>query len=144
MVLQLAVYEAEQQKSETLSGFQISTQFKGCHPSKKGWLVENKPQFNQRNLETNLKKQIKMSMNENEVRNHYQTGFCKYQQQCTKEHVNYICNDKYECKDITCKMRHPKICKIFKVFGKCMFDDCAYHHVNNTDNNKVKVLENEV
>ena len=71
-----------------------------------------------------------MSVNEKEVCKHYQTGFCKYRQQCTKEHVKKICNHKYECKDITCKMRHPKICKIFELFGKC--------------NNKVEELENEV
>ena len=43
-------------------------------------------------------------------------------------------------------MRHPKskICKMFEVFGKCKFDNCAYLHVDNTDNNKVEVLENEV
>ena len=81
-----------------------------------------------------------MSVNEKEVCKHYQTGFCKYRQQCTKEHVDEICNDKYECKEITCKMRHPKICKIFEVFGKCKFDNCAYLQVDNTDNNKAKAI----
>ena len=49
-----------------------------------------------------------MLMTENEVCKHNQTGYCKYRQQCTKEHVNEICNEKHECKDNACKMRHPK------------------------------------
>ena len=58
-----------------------------------------------------------MLMTENDVCKHNQTGFCKYRQQCTKEHVNEICNEKHECKDKTCTMRHPKRCKIFEDFG---------------------------
>ena len=80
-------------------------------------------------------------MNEKEVCWHNQTGFCKYRQQCTKEHVNEVCN---ECKDTACKMRHPKKCKTFEVFGNCKFDQCAYLHVDNETNKKMYVLENEV
>ena len=75
---------------------------------------------------------------------HDQTGFCKYRQQCTKEHVDEICKDNFRCKDLTCKKRHPKKCKNFDVFGKCKFTNCAYIHVDDGINNRVDCLEKYV
>ena len=85
-----------------------------------------------------------MSANKKELCRHNQTGFCKYRQQCTKEYVNEICNDNYECKEITCKMRHPKKCKTFELFGKCNSENCAYIHVKYETDDKFQVLENVV
>ena len=72
---------------------------------------------------------------------HNQTGFCKYRQQCTKEHFNEICKDNIKCTDPTCFKRHPKKCKNFDVFGKCKFTNCDYVHSDDEVNHKVKLLE---
>ena len=73
-----------------------------------------------------------------------QKGFCKYCMQCTKEHINQICPIQFQCNDLLCKMRHPKKCKTFDVYGKCKFSDCAYLHVKEVENSKVHALEIEV
>ena len=85
-----------------------------------------------------------MLSNRNKVCRHNQTGFCKYREQGTEDHVDEICNDKNECKDTFYKMRHPKKCKIFEIFGRCQFDNCAYLHVDNETKNKISALETEV
>ena len=82
-----------------------------------------------------------MSANKKELCRHNQTGFCKCRQQCTKEHVNEICYNNYECKIITCKVRHPKKCK---TFGQCNFENCAYIHLKYETNDKFQVIENVV
>ena len=59
----------------------------------------------------------------------YQTGFCKYKQNCTNRHEHELCTNIDECKEKGCNKRHPTICKKFRDKGKCRFDiDCAYHH----------------
>lgn len=73
-----------------------------------------------------------------------QKGFCKYRLQCSKEHVNEICQDHFQCKDFSCKLRHPKRCQAFDVDGKCRFTDCAYLHVKDGVNFKVDALERDV
>ena len=75
---------------------------------------------------------------------HNQTGFCKYRQQCKKEHVNEICPNIEICNDATCILRHPKTCKAFEDLCKCKFVNCAYRHINNRTNTKIEGLENAV
>ena len=80
----------------------------------------------------------------NVVCKHNQTGFCKYSQHCQKDHVVDICPNIDLCKDPTCTLRHPKICKTYEAHGKCHFVDCAYRHVDNRTNLKIEHLENVV
>ena len=81
-------------------------------------------------------------MSENiKICKHNQTGFCKYRQQCTKEHVNKICKEKFKCQDKTCNKHHPKKCKNFDVYGKCKFTNCAYIHSEDEVNQKVELLK---
>ena len=75
---------------------------------------------------------------------HNQTGFGKYRQQCTKEHVNKMCQNVEICNDQMCLLRHPKTCKAFEDLGKCKFVNCAYRHINNRKNTKIEGLENAV
>ena len=48
------------------------------------------------------------------------------------------------CKQPTCPLRHPKICKAFEALGKCQFVNCAYRHVDNRTNLKIDNLKNVV
>ena len=81
---------------------------------------------------------------EKSVSKYNQNGFCKYRLQCSKDHVNKICQNHLQCKDFSCKLQHPKRCQSFDVDGKCRFTDCAYLHVKDGVNFKVDGLEMEV
>ena len=66
---------------------------------------------------------------ENPICKFYQTGFCKFRQNCQKKHDIDICKNIEDCNDIECIKRHPKTCKNFKENGKCRFNsECAYLH----------------
>ena len=39
-------------------------------------------------------------------------GYCKYKEECNKDHVNEECKYGYKCEHVkTCALRHPKMCK---------------------------------
>ena len=66
---------------------------------------------------------------EGEICKHYKYGFCKFQDQCQKEHVEGECNALYACKSKVCNKRHPKVCKRFSLERFCKFgEECAYRH----------------
>ena len=71
------------------------------------------------------------------------TGYCKFKEECRKEHSKKVCGDK-KC-DRKCDKRHPKKCD-FK--ERCKFykkNCCAFsHEANAHDDEKVKTLENTV
>ena len=51
----------------------------------------------------------------------------------------------FPCLDTHCISRHPKVCKFYASFGRCKFgESCAYLHINNHLNSKVKDLESEI
>ena len=57
-----------------------------------------------------------------------QSGFCKFQSNCRKQHVMEICKN-MQCSMVTCIYRHPRMCRYFNNFGRCKFEDsCAYLH----------------
>ena len=55
-------------------------------------------------------------------------GYCKYQKNCHKNHENEICPNQ-TCEVKTCSLRHPKICRFYRDYGRCKFFPCAYMHV---------------
>ena len=57
-----------------------------------------------------------------------QSGFCKFQSHCRKQHIMEICNN-MQCSMVTCTYRHPRVCRYFINFGRCKFaDSCSYLH----------------
>ena len=89
------------------------------------------------------------------VCSHFKFGFCKFRENYRKQHVKEVC-DKSECEIRTCKFRHPRKCKFYDEYRRCMFDPCAFLHIN-TENNienlkseniaikeKLKELENDL
>ena len=57
---------------------------------------------------------------------HNQAGFCKYGDQCQKQHVNQNCSIT-PCKEPNCIKRHPKKCKYFSEHSFCKFkNNCEY------------------
>ena len=62
---------------------------------------------------------------------HDKFGFCKFQDQCRKEHLTDICLDLSACKTIkTCHKRHPKVCRRSSIDKFYRFGiNCAYFHV---------------
>ena len=76
---------------------------------------------------------------------HHKFGFCKFKQQCLKEHVETECEALSACKEIkSCRKRHPKTCRRFSLENFCQFGErCSYVHVAR-DHNKVafnKIVE---
>ena len=83
---------------------------------------------------------------------HYNTGYCKFNDQCRYPHYYTIC-EKSICKDIECKKRHPKTCRNGE---NCKFNKqnaCAYKHdahnqsqIKDTKNltDKTESIEKEV
>ena len=59
---------------------------------------------------------------------HFQTGFCKFWDQCRRRHEAGVCKS-LNCSSKTCKMRHPKMCKFFAQNQFCKFgENCCYRH----------------
>ena len=57
-------------------------------------------------------------------------GYCKFAEKCTKIHIGEVC-DKSVCDIKKCKLRHPKICQVFRDYKRCKFDPCAFKHLDN-------------
>ena len=75
---------------------------------------------------------------------YFQTGFCKFGDQCQKRHVKETC-ESMTCLHSLCIKRHPKVCKFFTTQQKCKFSDtCAYKHVISKDKSDISVLKNEL
>ena len=50
----------------------------------------------------------------------YQYGHCKFVGRCDKIHTTVTCNN-FPCQASECTKRHPRLCKNFAVYGRCMF-----------------------
>ena len=75
-----------------------------------------------------------------------QSGFCKYKDHCRKQHVMDICPTSM-CTNMTCLLRHPKVCKYFLNFRRCKFgESCAFLHgpEKQTDAESIRELEQEI
>ena len=63
---------------------------------------------------------------------HFQTGFCKFRDQCRRRHETAVCKSVI-CPSKTCKIRHPKMCKFFAQNQFCKFgENCCYRHTTST------------
>ena len=81
---------------------------------------------------------------EAKVCSYFQTGFCKFGDQCIKQHVQEICL-KLNCKPSNCRQRHPKECKHFSILQICRFgDSCSYKHVISPEKSHIKVLQQQM
>jgi hypothetical protein len=69
---------------------------------------------------------------EGPVCHHHKFGYCKFKQQCLKEHVKNECEDLSSCREIKfCRKRHPKICRRFSIENFCKFgEQCSYVHLS--------------
>ena len=75
-----------------------------------------------------------------------QSGFCKYQTNCRKQHIIDICPNTM-CSSMSCILRHPKVCKYFTNFRRCKFEEsCAYLHGpdNQMDEKNISELKQEI
>ena len=60
---------------------------------------------------------------------HFQTGFCKFAENCKWRHEKEICQIT-RCSSKACRKRHPKLCKFFALNNFCKFEDlCCYKHI---------------
>ena len=68
---------------------------------------------------------------------HHKYGYCKFQSQCQKRHVEGHCEALGACQQKTsCNKRHPKACKRFTLEKFCKFGlDCDYAHLNSDNSN---------
>ena len=77
---------------------------------------------------------------DNSVCRHHQTGYCKYESQCEKNHYNNICQVQV-CRSRACTDRHPRTCKYFANNGDCRYKDkCAYVHACGKEYEKQEML----
>ena len=75
-----------------------------------------------------------------------QSGFCKYKEHCRKQHVMDVCPTSM-CNNMSCLLRHPKVCKFFLSFMRCKFGEaCAFLHGpdKQTDAENISELEQEI
>ena len=75
---------------------------------------------------------------------HNQNGYCKFGKHCRNRHVEEICS-RTKCQQPSCEMRHPLICKFYRMYGNCKFENnCAFLHEASEEQVKVKLLEEKV
>ena len=65
---------------------------------------------------------------------YYQTGYCKFGENCRNLHIDDICSSNPNCEDKSCSKRHPRKCKYYCIYGHCKFGSkCAYLHFSLLD-----------
>ena len=69
---------------------------------------------------------------DDQICQHYNYGYCKFQKHFKKIHEEGQCDALAGCKEIkTFNKRHPKVCKRLSRQKFCKFGmDCAYLHVH--------------
>ena len=71
-----------------------------------------------------------------------QSGFCKFQSHCRKQHIMEICTNMH-CSIVTCILRHPNLCRYFTNFGRCKIaDSCSCLH--KTDDKTSEFLSEQI
>ena len=76
----------------------------------------------------------------------FKFGFCKYKDTCRKKHEYKICKNT-ACQIRNCPLRHPRICRYYRDFGRCKFDKlCAFKHIEAdlTLSKRLEILEKKV
>ena len=67
-------------------------------------------------------------MSINSVCRFNQFGFCKFQNNCFRKHVNSICEN-VRCLKSDCELRHPKMCRFYSEHSYCKFGEyCKFKH----------------
>ena len=75
---------------------------------------------------------------------YFQCGFCKFGENCRKQHVKEVCPIQ-SCAVSSCTKRHPKVCRYFLVQKSCKFGDhCSYKHISNSNQNNIDELKEKI
>ena len=75
--------------------------------------------------------------------NYNKFGFCKFGENCRKQHVNEICEE-MSCDVRSCVQRHPRECKFYKEYQRCKFGEwCHFAHIHKETEMQRITLENE-
>ena len=78
-------------------------------------------------------------------RQYYQTGFCKFRQNCRKMHQSVICQQNHDFKSLGCTLRDLKTYRSYEREGTCKFkEDCAYKHQKSQGPETVSSNEQEI
>ena len=86
---------------------------------------------------------------EEKICSYFKYGYCKYKEECRKQHNKEICELGSSCENSkVCPRRHPKFCQKLSLEGFCRHGDkCAYNHNKLTyqnitnDKNDIKVMK---
>ena len=79
----------------------------------------------------------------------HQHGHCKFADKCDKIHTNATC-DSFPCQDYECPKRHPRMCKYYALYGRCVYAErCSFLHFRfsggeQTASHGVQAIEQEV
>ena len=79
----------------------------------------------------------------------HQTGHCKFADKCVKIHTSATC-DSFPCQDRECPKRHPRMCKYYAMYGRCVYAErCSFLHFSfsggeQTAGHGVHAIEQEV
>ena len=58
----------------------------------------------------------------------HQHGHCKFADKCVKIHTSATC-DSFPCQDRGCPKRHPRMCKYYAMYGRCVYAErCSFLH----------------
>ena len=68
-------------------------------------------------------------------------GYCKFGEKCRKQHNKEICLEQ-SCEISQCNLRHPKVCKYYRNYGRCKFSPCAFKHEDRGHNSEI--VDNEI
>ena len=80
---------------------------------------------------------------------YHQHGHCKFADKCDKIHTNKTC-DSLPCKVYECPKRHPRMCKYYALYGRCVYAErCSFLHFRfsggeQTASHGVQAIEQEV
>ena len=75
---------------------------------------------------------------------HYQKGFCKFLDNCRKQHIKESCPNE-NCSSTSCNKRHPRVCNFFTSFRTCKFgDNCACNHTISRAHSDISELQSQL
>ena len=58
----------------------------------------------------------------------HQHGHCKFADKCIRIHTSETC-DNFPCQDRECPKRHPRMCKYYAAYGRCIYAErCSFLH----------------
>ena len=63
---------------------------------------------------------------------YFKYGYCRFGRNCLKPHITEECRDR-KCSVRECERRHPRLCRYWRDYGRCKFEDnCAFRHEDET------------